>query len=149
MKKMITIMVMFVLLAGCASLETVPSEEREFQKVYSVDGTVEEIYNSTLQWVAENTKENVIQYKSKDEGKIIIQTAIEVTYTVTPVLTDFTLKIEIKENKVRVTAYNFEFSQQSNSWVKIDKRNQFNAIEKKLMPILRELPAYIESDSEW
>jgi hypothetical protein len=95
-----------ILFTGCASQQPVAQSDMMYQEVVELDGKSQtEIYNSVLQALATmfNSSKAVIQYQDKDTGKIIGKGNVDVTYTIIPVTTCFTITIETKDNKMRVT----------------------------------------------
>lgn len=110
MKRLI-IFVMTVLLIGCATMREVPVEERQIQKVYDLPKmSKNEIYDKTLSWMAETfvSSKKVIELADKDNGKIIGNAAT--TYDrcgMVNVTGYYTLIIEIKDERLRLTAKDF------------------------------------------
>jgi hypothetical protein len=94
------------LLLGCAGQQQAPAKEQNYQKVFEVDLSKHEIYEKTLQWMAESfvSSKAVIEYKNEEEGIIIGNGAVEMhVAAIYKGLVGYTLKIEIKDKKYRVT----------------------------------------------
>lgn len=102
---MLVVLVSVVL--SCASYEEtiVPEEERFVQRVIEVNKDKEELYSTFLRWMAYSfgSSKEVIELADKEEGIIIGKGSIDVTYTIMPLNTHFTLTAEFKDKKVRVT----------------------------------------------
>ena len=95
---------------------TEPSQ-RIFQSVTEVETAKEEIFENSLKWLAENfiSSKEVLEYKNKDEGKIIGNIVLKVN--VSEGIMDFirpirmTLIIEAKENRFRITCKNLIYEE--------------------------------------
>ncbi len=94
------------LLLGCAGQQRAPAEEQYYQKVFEVDLSKQKIYEETLQWMAESfvSSKAVIEYKNEKEGTIIGNGAVEIRPVGYVGYLGYTLKIEIKDKKYRVTS---------------------------------------------
>ncbi len=94
------------LLLGCAGQQRASPEEQYYQKVFEVDLPKHEIYEKTLQWMAESfvSSKSVLEYKNEEEGMIIGNGALEIRPVGYVAYLGYTLKIEIKDKKYRVTA---------------------------------------------
>jgi hypothetical protein len=101
MKKLFIFAILFSLAWTPATID-----QLQFKEVIELPGVKkEQIFNKTMQWIAENFKsaKTVIQYKDAKEGKIICQM---ITTANTTFLTyDFqtTMTIDIKDDKSRFT----------------------------------------------
>jgi hypothetical protein len=90
-----------------------PIEERSMQKVHDIDLTKNEIYDKSLEWMAQTLSgsREVIELKDKDNGKIIGKGITSFRGKIgigsTNVLCRFTLTVEAKDNKYRTTYNNF------------------------------------------
>ena len=95
---------------------TEPSE-RVFKSVTEVELAKEEIFENTLKWLAENfiSSKEVLEYKNKDEGKIIGNIVLKVNFS--EGMMDFirpirmTLIIEAKENRFRIICKNLTYEE--------------------------------------
>ena len=118
MKKTITLIITacLILLTGCSTVSRQPLTDgvAEYQEVVEVDADKTTIYNKTLQWMAEGFRsaQDVIQYKDEGEGVIIGKGVVDVTYTFAPYPTHFTLKVEAKDGRYRVTFFDMYFIHQ-------------------------------------
>jgi len=99
--------------ASCASMPIAPIEDRSMQKVHDIDLTKNEIYDASLEWMAETLSgsREVIELKDKENGKIIGKGITSFRGKIgigsTNVLCRFTLIVEAKDNKYRTTYNNF------------------------------------------
>ncbi len=87
----------------------IPEEKRFFKQVYAVDSTKtkEELYKKTLEWMAKSfvSSKSVIEFQNEEDGIIIGNAGT--TYGFKNDRCRFTLVIEIKKGKFRLTAENF------------------------------------------
>jgi len=107
-----------LVLVGCASMapDPVPESERSLVQVVPVEGmNASEIYVGLRSWVAENFRsaKSVIEYDNPDQGVLIGNGNIPVPcsgvmdcYTKSSWTHPFTMKIEVKNGKFRVTYSN-------------------------------------------
>ena len=107
MKKIIALLVCVVLFCCFANTATTYNEIL-LERVYEVNLQKEEIYTRCLHWFAETFRSSnaVIEYKNKEEGKIIGKGGtfypVWVLLTDTPIDCEFTIIIDIKDNKYRL-----------------------------------------------
>ncbi len=96
-----------IFISGCASMQPIKQEELVVQKIFEVPKTREAIWFASMDWMVDEFRsaKDVIQFSDKEQGIIIGKGFTEVTYTIMPVDTYFTLKIEAKDNKARITIY--------------------------------------------
>ena len=93
-------------LAQKVKIQKNKSGEYQYQQVFRADSTSkEEIFDRLNQWVAKNyvSANDVIQYKDKDNGKIIAKGNFITTNYGWEVYLKHTLTLETKENRFRVT----------------------------------------------
>lgn len=76
-----------------------------YQNIYKIPGkTKDQLFDRALLWFADEFKNSKsgIQYQNKETGTIIVQCEDLISFVVSyPVF--YTLKIEVKDNKVRTT----------------------------------------------
>lgn len=102
--------VLFISFIGCVSLVQVPQSERIYRKVYNVNLSKNEIYDKTLDWMAKTfvSSKKVIELKDKKRGKIIGNGSTKVHLGLgVYVPATYTITIQIKNKKVRLTYNNF------------------------------------------
>jgi hypothetical protein len=60
-------------LVGCAGLEIVPVEQRSLQCIHEVNMSKDQIFDKSLEWMAQTyvDSKEVIEIKDKENGKII------------------------------------------------------------------------------
>jgi len=93
-------------------LTMVEPSQRVFQSVTEVELAKEDIFENSLKWLAENfiSSKEVLEYKNKDEGKIIGNIILKVNVSlgsmefIRPIR--MTLIIESKEKRFRITCKN-------------------------------------------
>jgi hypothetical protein len=92
-------------LSGCASSWTpATSEELEYSKVYSVEGSSkEELFKSTLAWVSQSfpNPKGIIASKDFKNGKIIVKPDFRFFYGPMSIYAAYSMTIDIKDGKVR------------------------------------------------
>ena len=142
-----------MLISGCASM-SVADPNLNYQKTYEQPGkSKEDIYSKALQWLARtyNDSKAVIEYQNEEEGKIIGRGISEVTFNPTLIAPithqiQYTITIDIKENKIRITYDNFKNLDAASFF-----NDSFNKLQPQLVELSEELNKYINSevDSEW
>lgn len=99
-----------LLFIGCTSLREVSKEERIVQKVYEISGlTQRQIYDKAAEWMAKTyvSSKEVIQLKDPVNGKIIGKGVTSFTNIMVSIPCEYTISIESKDGRVRVTFENF------------------------------------------
>ena len=99
---------------GCAGNYTLMEDNIEFQRVIEVTGGQDTLFPKALQWLAKtyNDSKEVIEYEDKAEGKIIGRGSTQVLWNPTglspaSINIKYSITIEIKDNKARITIGNF------------------------------------------
>lgn len=99
----IVILMLFVI--GCVTTP-LPEDRIKIQRIIETDGSKDELYRLTNEWMAKNfrSSSNVIQYQDKAEGIIVGRGFKETTLLgFKPTDAWFTMTIEMKENRSRVS----------------------------------------------
>jgi hypothetical protein len=137
-----------------------PMEDRSMQKVHDIDLTKNEIYDTSLEWMAQTLSgpREVIELKDKDNGKIIGKGITsfrgKVGFGSTNVLCRFTLTVEAKDNKYRTTYSNF-VSLWGESYSRpepLEQKEYLDAVKSKLTRIDDDLYNYLKkskSNNKW
>lgn len=109
------ILLITVLLHGCAAAFPLKPEETSYQKIIELPAQSKgHIYEKSRQWIAERFKsaKSVIEYENKEEGVIIANNSMTRPESVVHIsggsIITYTMKEEIKDNKARLTFNNFE-----------------------------------------
>jgi len=105
MKKLLSISLLLfsVIFISCAT--TKPITNATFERVIIAEGKSSDIlYEETLQWMAQTfvSSKAVLEYQNKEHGEIIGNGASYVPYMWLSARTGFLIKIQVKDNKVRV-----------------------------------------------
>jgi hypothetical protein len=102
-------MILLLLPLACAHLQVVSPEERQLQKVHEITMSKNEIFNKTLEWMAQSFTDSkaVIELQDKENGKIIGKGMTTFTNVVAVIPCRFTMIVDIKDNKYRTTYNNF------------------------------------------
>lgn len=128
------LLTMSCFIIGCATL---PPEQCQFEKIYELpDTTKDTIYSKTLAWMAEtsNASKTVIELQDKENGKIVGHGMTAFTSVIIPVPVKYTLVVDIKDNKTRLTYKDLigmwgEFHDQPRP---LNKKGNVNAVKEKL-----------------
>jgi len=97
------------------------------------------------------SSKQVIQYQDKDEGIIVGKGFIGITYTLFPMDTWFTMTIEIKDNKARVTFEDIYISQKVNYQTQetpVTNKAQMDKVRPELEKLITDLSDYLQKGSE-
>jgi len=104
------VMVMVVGMVGCAGMQPIAeSEKGPIEYIVEIQGHEKDhIYDSTKMWIAENFKsaKAVIEYADKDTGTIIGNGV----YIYGGKTYHFTMRVDIKTGKLRITFSNLKVS---------------------------------------
>lgn len=129
MRKVLLLFLIAVFLFSCASMEELPNDQRVYQKIVETDIEGNELFELTNMWMSTSLEnwyqestgqllqrtmvynanrgnksaELGVSYISESQGVIVGTGLFGVNYSFTPVDTLFTLKAEIKDNRVRFT----------------------------------------------
>jgi len=97
------------LFSACANLQVVPPEQRSIQKVHEINLTKNEIYDKSLEWMAQafHDSKSVIELKDRENGKIIGKGMTSFTNVVAEIPCRFTMVLETKDGKYRTSYNNF------------------------------------------
>jgi hypothetical protein len=135
-------------------------EDRSLQKVHDIDLTKNEIYDASLEWMAQTLSgpREVIELKDKDNGKIIGKGITSFRGKIgigsTNVLCRFTLIVEAKDNKYRTTYNNFVglWGESYNRPEPVDKKEYIDSVKAKLALLDEDLYNYLKkskSNTNW
>ena len=149
-----------VAFASCASMPVAPMEDRSMQKVHDIDLTKNEIYDKSLEWMAQTLSgsREVIELKDKDSGKIIGKGITSFRGKIgigsTNVLCRFTLIVEAKDNKYRTTYNNFVglWGESYSRPEPLEQKIYVDAVKAKLAIIDDDLYSYLKkskSNTNW
>ncbi len=108
MKKLV-LAFMLVILIGYTSLNAAPPEEQTFQEIHEITLSKDAIFEKSLEWMTQTLADSkqVIELQDKKNGKIIGKGMTTFYNGDTPTPCRFTMMIEVKDNKYRVTYSNF------------------------------------------
>ncbi|MDY7026706.1 MAG: DUF4468 domain-containing protein [Spirochaetota bacterium] len=115
MKQTILLLISAAMLFGCASATTVMSEDPQVIEIIEVDASVSDIFRLSNEWMVEtfNSAEAVIQYTDKEEGVLMGKGVSEIPVTLGSWRIGYTLKIETREGKARISIYDMTFAVKS------------------------------------
>jgi hypothetical protein len=130
------------------------------QKVHDIDLTKNEIYDTSLEWMAQTLSgpREVIELKDKDNGKIIGKGITSFRGKVgigsTNVLCRFTLTVEAKDNRYRTTYSNFVglWGESYSRPEPLEQKEYLDAVKSKLTRIDDDLYNYLKkskSNNKW
>ena len=110
MKKFFTLSII-IFFIGCAAMTKVDVSEEDLrvQRVLEVELNKGEIYSSSLQWMAKKfvDSKEVIEVKDAENGRIIGKGITHFTNIIVKIPCRYTITIEAKDGKARVTMENF------------------------------------------
>ena len=152
--------VLLLVMSGCASMPITPIEDRSIQKVHDIDLTKNEIYDISLEWMAQNFSDSrsVIELKDKDNGKIIGKGITSFRGKIgigsANVLCRFTLTVEAKDNKYRTTYNNFVglWGESYNRPEPVEQKKYVDDVKAKLILLDDSLYSYLKkykSNTNW
>lgn len=110
MKKLLLIVFVGFIFSGCIAGPEIPKEKRKYQKILKFPDNKSDLYEKSKIWLAREFKSSkaVIQYDNKENGTIVGKGMIfGAIYGLIPVYTQFTLEINVKKNKSRLTFNDF------------------------------------------
>ena len=145
MKKYIFILSALLLLTNCAGYQKIPPQEARLQRIYQLQGmTKDVIFDRTLAWMAETfvSSKNVIELKDKENGKIIGKGATFFTRDPLKIVRNpcrYTMIIDIKDNKIRITYKNLSSMVGPNAWGPLQYKSAIEPVKTKLRQLSDDL----------
>lgn len=78
------------------------------EKIFEINLTKEQIFDKSILWIAENFKsaKSVLEIQDKTNGKIIGNSNFDIPYLMSSATINFTISIDIKDGKYRITYTN-------------------------------------------
>lgn len=157
------ISILFVLLiVGCAGLK--PVEDTTIERIVNAAGfSKEQIYDGTKIWIAQNFRsaKAVLEYENKEDGTIIGNGSIPYPRRMVDAKVPFTMRVDIKEGKFRLTFTNLQVSWDAHYSVWSGARpagerpmnqEEFNLTKVELLKFGDEILASLQKDkhkSDW
>jgi hypothetical protein len=149
-----------IVLASCASAPIAPIEDRSLQKVHEIDLTKNEIYDTSLEWMARTffDAKEVIELKDKDNGRIVGKGITifkgKIGWFSSNIPCRFTMVIEVKDNKYRATYNNLVglYGENQSRPVPLEQKAYVEAVIAKLALIDDDLYGYLKkskSNTDW
>jgi hypothetical protein len=144
-----------ILLTACAGMMTiVPQEERSLQLVREIRLSKDQIFDKSLEWMAQTfvDSKSVIELKDRDNGKIIGKGVTKFRNAVVYVPCRFTLILEVKDGKYRTTFTNFTGLWNDGSSSLLEYKSQIDDVKASLVLINASLYEYLKnsnSSSNW
>lgn len=154
MNKLLT-MAILIIMTGCAINMQQIEHDTNFQRIYEVEASKNEIYTRSLQWLAKTyvDSKEVIEFKDKEAGKIIGRGVNKVVFNplgISPVYVyiRYTINIDIKENRIRIIFNSFTQRDSNNSPVMVDS---YEKLEPQLERLANELKTYVSTkeNNDW
>ena len=155
MKKLLTLNLILILFIGCAGImQSIPPEELVLQKVYEINLSKKEIYQKSLEWLAKTfiSSKEVIELKDEYTGKIIGKGVTEFTNVIAKIPCRYTVTIEAKENRYRVTFDTFvglsgEYHNNPKPISNEMERKYLTEVKSNLDLLANDLFTFLKSDS--
>jgi len=153
-----------IMMSACATTQTVlPPEQLQIQEIIEANRPQNELYVLTMEWMAKAFKSSkaVIQYEDKEAGMIVGKGFLEVQYMgefakglleaameerSEPVYTWFTLTVEVKDNKTRVTFSDFYVDWHGEEPVLY--QSQMDKIHPEIQGLISNLRLFLETGKE-
>jgi len=109
MKRIIFAFVVSVMLVSCATAPAVGPTAPE--RIIEVQKSKAEIFVASMDWIAKTfmSAKSVIEYQDKEAGKIVGHGSALVNYALIPMDTHFTLTIDAKDGKARISIQGIYF----------------------------------------
>lgn len=157
MKRVLSaILIVAAILAAVSCATPVPASERIYQTVVDARGTQKQLYTATLEWMAKafRSSKSVIQFQDPEFAKIIGKGTVDVTYTISPVPTNFTLTVETKDGRARFTFDQMYVEYTSGllagSKMALENSAQMDKFNEKAAEMVAEWKDYVSSgSSDW
>jgi len=150
-KKMLFFLIMISFILSCSSYQKVDTPKREVVKINEVDLSKDDIYNRSLQFIAENFKsaKAVIEYKDKESGRIIGNGSLMISDGIMQRPASFTMVIDIKEKKYRIIYKNLLYRPGTKMpWKPIDYAGPYNSMMKSLDELTIRFNDYLSKANE-
>lgn len=108
MKRIVLMVLLVGVLAGCAGVMPIPPEEMNAQRVIEVpDATKSQLFDRSRMWFASAFKHanNVIQYENKENGSIMGKGTIQCNGLQYKNSLQISVNTDVKEGKARITIH--------------------------------------------
>jgi len=94
-----------LMLSSCASLSTTYVNNKSIEEIIETKMTVDDEYKLTMKWMNRTfvSSKDVIQSKDDNNGQITAKAKMSITVNTVPIVVNYTILIEFKENKIRLT----------------------------------------------
>jgi len=148
----ISLFSVFLFIIGCATTQE-RSARYEIQEVIEFNKSASDLYNLSLQWVPTYVRSDtdIIQYKDESQGKVIAKGFFMVAYTIPEIKTRYTMIVEVKEGKARIT-FNDIFMDHTLGGTRItgpfENDMQFNKFKQHADNAIENYKAFINKGSE-
>ena len=153
MKNIIFGIMLLIGLAGCAQFVSIPESEQKTERVFAVQGKSKlQLFQSTNQWFATtfHSSNNVIQLSDGDAGVIVGRAITDVDMGMGMTAPCYyTVRIEIKDEKIRFTANNYQWVDYGNS---ITVQSQFDSMQENMAALSIRLESQLKTaslSSDW
>jgi hypothetical protein len=136
---------------GCASYEKVADQNSEISKIYDIELSKDEIFDGSLQFIAENftSAKSVIEYQDRDAGRIIGNGSTKVSDGLMDRDATFTMVIDIKDNRYRVSFRSLQYKAGTAiPWGPIEYKTPYDDIAAQLNSLADRLRTYLSSSRD-
>ena len=173
-KNILLILFTYLFFNGCSTMMVKPltEEQKEYQQILEITGTQAELYASSKEWVLSKlsgnhqvaTKTNLLDegvlyetglLDSNDESFTLIANGYLKIMTFPILKVKYNCKIQVKENRVRITYYEFNYFLDTGTNVKIWTELQPQMLSKlhpeldALSEDLKTKLGKISNDNDW
>jgi len=157
MKKLVTLLAAAAVLIGCLTATTPLQEDPEIVRIVEADRTKDELYRLSNEWMVEvfTAADEVIEYSDKAEGVLMGKGFVEKFINLGTWHVWYTIKIEAKEGKARISIYDFRLTViaagESSDVGKIAYQEQWDQVSQEMNAIAADYEKYIAAaaDSAW
>lgn len=154
---LILLFTMPFIILSCATLNQPLQEPMKIQRIEEIQLSKNKIYRYANEWMAKRfvKAKEVIQYQDKEEGVIIGRGILRHYINDNPVDFKFVMKVECKDNKIRVTIDNISGEMDfGNLPIPVDTTKlddeEYNDLKIAFEALINDLLNYIkESTEEW
>jgi hypothetical protein len=136
---------------GCASYEKVANQDTEISKVCDIDLSKDEIYDGSLQFIAENftSAKAVLEYQDRNAGRIIGNGSAKISDGVMDRPATFTMIVDIKDNRYRVSFRTFQYQPgEKLPWGPIEYKTPYENMAAQMNSLADRLYAYLSKSRD-
>jgi hypothetical protein len=142
----VSIVLVTIMVLGCVSTEKVVDPNAESEKVFDIELSKDEIYDSSLQFIAENFRsaKSVLEYQDRNAGRIIGNGSTNISDGLMDRPATFTMTIDIRDNRYRITFRNLQYQPGTQlPWGSIEYKVPYDNMVRNLNSLADRLHSYL------